>query len=237
VVPSLPGLDQHEEVTEEGRTGGHTYEHLAEVDEDGRLEDGVGHEVLKLKPELLQQQQKEGRDQKCLPTGDVGSEQYELLSGKIAEGSSADTDSSGEPRRAPPKQVAHQVKHFLKLKAVRVTKRSHGVCDGASGEHEGKGAQAIGREWEKVTAVRGVNPFSRKPESLLGKPFRAPLNRRRKSRPTGTKDQGNPVCDMGAWVHKSYGLCTGLRVRKEQTAACAPIVRLLGAIAEDKPSL
>jgi hypothetical protein len=36
------------------------YEHLAEVDEDGRLEDGVGREVLKLKPELLQQQQEEG---------------------------------------------------------------------------------------------------------------------------------------------------------------------------------
>jgi hypothetical protein len=33
--------------------GGHTYEHLAEVDEAGHLEDGVGREVLKLKPELL----------------------------------------------------------------------------------------------------------------------------------------------------------------------------------------
>jgi hypothetical protein len=28
VVPSLPGLDQHEEVAKEGSTGGHTYEHL-----------------------------------------------------------------------------------------------------------------------------------------------------------------------------------------------------------------
>jgi hypothetical protein len=54
VVPSLPGLDQCEEVAKEGSTGGHTYEHLTEVDEDGCLEDGVGHEVLKLKPELLQ---------------------------------------------------------------------------------------------------------------------------------------------------------------------------------------
>jgi hypothetical protein len=58
VVPSLPELDQHEEVTEEGSAGGHTYEHLAKVDEDGCLEDGVGCEVLKLKHELLQQQQK-----------------------------------------------------------------------------------------------------------------------------------------------------------------------------------
>src|SRR5688572_12992465 len=48
MVPSLPRLDQHEEVAEEGSTGGHPYEHLAEVDEDGRLEDRVGRKVLKL---------------------------------------------------------------------------------------------------------------------------------------------------------------------------------------------
>jgi hypothetical protein len=30
------------QVAEEGSTGGHTYENLAEVDEDGCLEDGVG---------------------------------------------------------------------------------------------------------------------------------------------------------------------------------------------------
>jgi hypothetical protein len=42
VVPSLPGPDQHEKVVEEGSAGGHTYEHLAEVDEDCCLEDGVG---------------------------------------------------------------------------------------------------------------------------------------------------------------------------------------------------
>jgi hypothetical protein len=53
VVPSLPRLDQHKEVAEEGSAGDHTYEHLAEVDEHGCLEDGVGREVLKLKPELL----------------------------------------------------------------------------------------------------------------------------------------------------------------------------------------
>jgi hypothetical protein len=54
VVPSLPGPDQHEEVAEEGSAGGHTYEHIAEVDEDCCLENGVGREVWKLKPELLQ---------------------------------------------------------------------------------------------------------------------------------------------------------------------------------------
>jgi hypothetical protein len=42
MVPSLPRLDQHEEMAEEGSARGHPYEHLAEVDEDGRLEDGVG---------------------------------------------------------------------------------------------------------------------------------------------------------------------------------------------------
>jgi hypothetical protein len=41
----------------------HPYEHLAEVDEYGHLEDGVGCKVLKLEPELLQQQQEERRDQ------------------------------------------------------------------------------------------------------------------------------------------------------------------------------
>jgi hypothetical protein len=34
----------------------HPHEHLPQVGEDGRLEDGVGREVLKLEAELLQQQ-------------------------------------------------------------------------------------------------------------------------------------------------------------------------------------
>jgi hypothetical protein len=42
MVPSLPRLDQHEEMAKEGSAGGHPNEHLAEVDKDGRLEDGVG---------------------------------------------------------------------------------------------------------------------------------------------------------------------------------------------------
>jgi hypothetical protein len=67
MVPSLPRLDQHEEMAEEGSAGGHPYEHLAEVDEDGRLEDGVGCKVLKLEPELLQQQQEERRDRQSQP--------------------------------------------------------------------------------------------------------------------------------------------------------------------------
>jgi hypothetical protein len=74
MVPSLPRLDQHEEMVEEGSGGGHPHEHLAEGDEDGRLEDGVGRKVLKLEPELLQQQQEERRDRQRQPAGDVGDE-------------------------------------------------------------------------------------------------------------------------------------------------------------------
>jgi hypothetical protein len=98
-------------------------------------------------------------------------------------------DSSGQSRSTPPKQATHQVKRFLRLKTVRVTKRSHGVCGGAGVEQritKAKGAQAIGRECEMVPAARGVNHFSRKPKSLFRETFRAPLNRRRKSRLTGT---------------------------------------------------
>jgi hypothetical protein len=121
MVPSLPRLDQHEEVAEEGSTGGHRYEHLAEVDEDGCLEDGVGREVLKLEPELLQQQQEERRDRQRQPAGDVGDEQNELPDGEIAEGDGAGADSSGKPQHAPPKQAAHQVERRLGLEAVGMT--------------------------------------------------------------------------------------------------------------------
>jgi hypothetical protein len=38
------------------------HEHLAQVGEDGRLEDGVGREALMLKAKLLQQQQEERRE-------------------------------------------------------------------------------------------------------------------------------------------------------------------------------
>jgi hypothetical protein len=39
--------------SERWRKKRHPHEHLAQVGEDGRLEDGVGHEVLKLEAELL----------------------------------------------------------------------------------------------------------------------------------------------------------------------------------------
>jgi hypothetical protein len=91
-----------------------------------------------------------------------------------------------------------------------------------SRELEGKGAQrarrrkgaAIGRECESVTAARRVNPSSKQtlplaPRNATGNPVRRMPD----------ADQGNPVYDTGAWVHKSYGLYAELWVRKRRTAA------------------
>jgi hypothetical protein len=136
VVLSLPRLHQHEEMAEEGGAGGHPHEDLAEVDEDGRLEDGVGREVLKLEPELLQQQQEERRDRQRQLAGEVGDEQHELPGGEIAEGSGVGADPSGVHRRAPSEQVAHQVEHLLRLEMLGMAKRSHGVGGGAGVEQE-----------------------------------------------------------------------------------------------------
>jgi hypothetical protein len=118
VILSLSRLHQHEEMAEEGGAGGHPHEYLAQVGEDGRLEDGVGHEVLKLEAELLQQQQEERQDRQCQPAGDVGDEEHELRGGEIAEGRGAGVDPSGERQRAPSEQVAHQVECHLRLEAL-----------------------------------------------------------------------------------------------------------------------
>jgi hypothetical protein len=74
--------------------------------------------VLKLEPELLQQQQEERRDRQRQPTGEVGDEQHELPGGEIVEGSGTDADPCGVHWRAPPKQATHQVKRRLRLEAV-----------------------------------------------------------------------------------------------------------------------
>jgi hypothetical protein len=79
-------------------------------------------------------------------------------------------DSFGEPWHALPKQAAHQVDRLLRLKAVRMTKRSHGMCGGAGVEQrstKAKGRRRLVENAKKVTAARGVNPFSRKPKSLF----------------------------------------------------------------------
>jgi hypothetical protein len=121
VVLSLPRLHQHKEMAEEGGAGGHPHEHLTEVDEDGRLKDGVGREVLKLEPKLLQQQQEDRRDRQRQPVGEVLNEQHELPGGEIAEGSGTDADPSGEHRRTPFEQVAHQVERPLSLETLGMT--------------------------------------------------------------------------------------------------------------------
>jgi hypothetical protein len=149
VVLSLPRLHQHEEMAEEGCAGGHPHEHLTEVDEDSRLKDGVGCKVLKLEPELLQQQQKEGRDRQCQPTGDIGDEQDELPGGEVAEWDGTGADSSGEPRHGPPEQATRQVERCLRLEAVGVAKRSHGVGGDVGVEQESanaKGCRELGGE-------------------------------------------------------------------------------------------
>ena len=94
------------------------HRHLAEVGEDGRLKDEVGCEVLRLEAELLQQQHEERRDRQRQPVGEVGDEKHELPGGEIAEGRGADTDPSGERRRTPSEQVAHQVKCHLGLEVL-----------------------------------------------------------------------------------------------------------------------
>jgi hypothetical protein len=217
VVLSLPRLHQHEEMAEEGGAGGHPHEHFAEVDEDGRLEDGVVREVLKLEPELLQQQQEERRDRQRQPAGDVGDEQNELPGGKVAEGDGAGADSSGEPWRAPPEQAAHQIECRLTLQAVGMAKRSHGVGGSVGVEQEsanakghreleGERAQSIGRECKRVTTARGGEPFSRKPESSLKETLpRAPQSPQEITS-DGHLDPGSPVYDTGVRVHKSYTL-------------------------------
>ena len=96
----------------------HPHEHLAQVGEDGRLEDEVGCEVLKLEAELLQQQQEERRDRQRQPAGEVGDKVHEIPSGEIVEGRGAGMDPSGERRRAPSEQVAHQVECHLGLEAL-----------------------------------------------------------------------------------------------------------------------
>jgi hypothetical protein len=130
VVLALPRPHQHEEVAEEGSTGPHPHEHLAEVDEDGHLEDGVGRKVLELESELLQQQQEERRDRQRQPAGEVGDKEHKLPGGEVTEGISAGPDPPSERRRAPSEQATHHVERLLSLKTLRMNQRGHGDCGG-----------------------------------------------------------------------------------------------------------
>jgi hypothetical protein len=106
------------------------HKHLAEVDGDGHLEDGVGHEVLELESELLQQQQEERQDRQRQPIGEVGDEEHELPGGKVTEGGGAGPDPPGERQRAPSEQAAHHVERLLGLETLGTNQRGHGDCVG-----------------------------------------------------------------------------------------------------------
>jgi len=73
-VLAPPGLHQNEEIAEEDDAGPHSHEHLAQMHEDGRQEEGVGRQVLKLEAEVLQQQQQERRDRQPHAGGNVRGE-------------------------------------------------------------------------------------------------------------------------------------------------------------------
>jgi hypothetical protein len=111
----------------------------------------VGDEVLKLEAELLQQQQKEGRDRQRQPVGEVGDEEHKLPSGEIAEGSGTDADPPSERRRAPSEQVAHQVECHLGLVTLGTNQRGHGDCGG--GELKSVNAKGQRARRQKGTAV------------------------------------------------------------------------------------
>jgi hypothetical protein len=147
VVLGLPRLHQHEEMVEEGGTGRHPHEHLAQMSEDGRLKDGVGREVPKLKVELLQQQQEERRDRQRQPAGEVGDKEHELPGGEITEGSGVGADPSSVCRRAPSEQVAHQVECPLGLETLRMNQRGHGDYGGGKQKRaNAKGCRGLGGE-------------------------------------------------------------------------------------------
>jgi hypothetical protein len=63
-APAPPRSDQGVEMFEDGGTGADSHEHLHEVDEHRHEENGVGGEVLQLKPEFLQKQKEEGGDRR-----------------------------------------------------------------------------------------------------------------------------------------------------------------------------
>jgi hypothetical protein len=87
---------------------------------------GAGCEVLKLKAELLQEQEEEGGDRRHEPAHGVRGEEDELPRGQVVDGDFASPDPPDELRRGPSQKVAHQVQLDLALEAAGLTKRRHG---------------------------------------------------------------------------------------------------------------
>jgi hypothetical protein len=179
VVLALNRSHQHEELAKEGSAGCHPHEHLAEVDEDGHLEDGVGCEVLELESELLQQQQEERRDRQRQPAGEVGDEEHELPGGEVTKEGGAGSDPPGERRCAPSEQAAHRVERLLGLETLGTDQRGHGDCGGgkqksaSTEKRKGLGdkrAQRLERMRKRDCWPRGGSLFRE------GFPARAPGN-------------------------------------------------------------
>jgi hypothetical protein len=70
--------------------------HPAEADDDVRLKDEAGRNVLRLEAKPLQQQHEERRIWQCQTAGEVGDKEHELPGGEVATGRGTDTDLSGE---------------------------------------------------------------------------------------------------------------------------------------------
>jgi hypothetical protein len=177
----------------------------------------VGGEVLKLEAELLQQQQKEGRDRQRQPAGEVGDEEHELPDGEIAEGSGAGADPPSKRRRAPSKQAAHQVEHHLGLETLGTNQRGHG--DRGNGELKSanaKGRRGLGGErTQQLERMRKRNRCTRG-DSLFKEEL--PHSCPKKFLLTRTLRPSNSITDMGAQACKSCSWGAGLRVRRRRTA-------------------
>jgi hypothetical protein len=96
------------------------------VGEDGHEEDGVGGEVLKLKAELLQEQEEEGGDWRHQPAHGVGVEEDELPRGQVVEGNRACPNLPDELRRGLSQKAAHRVQLALELEVAGVAEQRHG---------------------------------------------------------------------------------------------------------------
>jgi hypothetical protein len=181
--------------------------------------------VLKLEAELLQQQQKEGRDRQHQPAGEVGDEEHELPGGEIAEGSGAGADPPSERQRAPSEQVAHQVECPLGLVTLGTNQRGHDDYGGGelkSANAKGRGGLGGGRA-QQLERMRKCNCCTQG-ESLFKEdsPARAPGNSVRRApsaQATQSLTWGPGPTSHAAGVPASE--CEkGKPRREEQTTAC-----------------
>jgi hypothetical protein len=167
------------------------------MDKDCCLEDGVRHKVLKLNPEVLQQQQEERGNRQHHPDKNVGDKENKLHGLQAAKRKRARLNPTDVIRCAAPKQDVHQVKLTLTLVVARATKGSHRDGGGTRGRRD-EAAGPLKREskCEKVTS--NVNPY-------LGGVSHAPQTDTQNLKKVSTL---NPD-DLVPW-RPWYGYCWGL---------------------------